>query len=233
MALPKINLPISELVLPSSGKKIKYRPFSVAEEKVLLVAGETGDPVQEMVAMKQICNNCLIETDVETLAMFDFEYLFLKLRSRSVDNVSKFVVNDPDTKLPVQLEVDIDDINYIFDEGHTKEIDINDEYRLFLKYPGIDDFIAIIDKDPEDPLTNYYIMTKCLDKLASEDEVHEFSEYSDEEIDEFLDGISSEILKKIGNFFDTMPKLKHSIEYENSEGKKVTFNIEGTRSFFT
>ena len=151
----------------------------------------------------------------------------------SVDNVSKFVVNDPDTKLPVQLEVDIDDINYIFDEGHTKEIDINDEYRLFLKYPGIDDFIAIIDKDPEDPLTNYYIMTKCLDKLASEDEVHEFGEYSDEEIDEFLDGISSEILKKIGNFFDTMPKLKHSIEYENSKGKKVTFNIEGTRSFFT
>ena len=112
MALPKINLPISELVLPSTGEKIKYRPFSVAEEKVLLVAAESGDSEQELLAMKQIIGNCLIDVDVTDLALFDFEYLFLRLRSRSVDNVAKFVVNDPDTKLPVNLEVNIDDISF-------------------------------------------------------------------------------------------------------------------------
>ena len=232
MALPKINLPISELVLPSTGEKIKYRPFSVAEEKVLLVAAESGESEQEMLAMKQIIGNCLIDVDVTDLALFDFEYLFLKLRSRSVDNVAKFVVNDPDTKLPVSLEVNIDDISFTRSEDHTKEVQINDEYMLYLKYPNIDDFISIIGKNPEDPLVNYYIMTRCLDTLASDDEIHYFKDYKEEEINEFMDGISAEVVKEIGTFFDTMPKLRHEINYTNTEGKDQTFVIEGTRSFF-
>lgn len=232
MALPKINLPISELVLPSTGEKIKYRPFSVAEEKVLLVAAESGESEQEMLAMKQIIGNCLIDVDVTDLALFDFEYLFLKLRSRSVDNVAKFVVNDPDTKLPVSLEVNIDDIGFTHSEGHTKEIQINDEYMLYLKYPNIDDFISIIGKNPDDPLVNYYIMTRCLDTLASDDEIHYFKDYKEEEINEFMDGISAEVVKEIGTFFDTMPKLRHELNYTNTEGKDQTFVIEGTRSFF-
>lgn len=232
MALPKINLPISELVLPSTGEKIKYRPFSVAEEKVLLVAAESGESEQELLAMKQIIGNCLIDVDVTDLALFDFEYLFLRLRSRSVDNVAKFVVNDPDTKLPVNLEVNIDDISFTRSEDHTKEVQINDEYMLYLKYPNIDDFISIIGKNPEDPLVNYYIMTRCLDTLASDDEIHYFKDYKDEEIDEFMDGISADVVKEIGTFFDTMPKLRHEIKYKNTEGKEQTFVIEGTRSFF-
>lgn len=232
MALPKINLPISELVLPSTGEKIKYRPFSVAEEKVLLVAAESGESEQELLAMKQIIGNCLIDVDVADLALFDFEYLFLRLRSRSVDNVAKFVVNDPDTKLPVNLEVNIDDISFTRSEDHTKEVQINDEYMLYLKYPNIDDFISIIGKNPEDPLVNYYIMTRCLDTLASDDEIHYFKDYKDEEIDEFMDGISADVVKEIGTFFDTMPKLRHEIKYTNTEGKEQTFVIEGTRSFF-
>jgi len=232
MALPKINLPISELVLPSTGEKIKYRPFSVAEEKVLLVAAESGESEQELLAMKQIIGNCLIDVDVTDLALFDFEYLFLRLRSRSVDNVAKFVVNDPDTKLPVNLEVNIDDISFTRSEDHTKEVQINDEYMLYLKYPNIDDFISIIGKNPEDPLVNYYIMTRCLDTLASDDEIHYFKDYKDEEIDEFMDGISADVVKEIGTFFDTMPKLRHEIKYTNTEDKEQTFVIEGTRSFF-
>ena len=198
----------------------------------MLVAAESGESEQELLAMKQIIGNCLIDVDVTDLALFDFEYLFLRLRSRSVDNVAKFVVNDPDTKLPVNLEVNIDDISFTRSEDHTKEVQINDEYMLYLKYPNIDDFISIIGKNPEDPLVNYYIMTRCLDTLASDDEIHYFKDYKDEEIDEFMDGISADVVKEIGTFFDTMPKLRHEIKYKNTEGKEQTFVIEGTRSFF-
>lgn len=232
MALPKINLPISELIVPSNGQKIKYRPFSVAEEKVLLIAQESEDAVQEVVAMKQIMNNCLIDYDVNDLALFDFEYIYLLLRSRSVDNVANFAINDPQTGEKIDVQVELDNLEYSSTEGHSKELKINDEYTLFLKYPSINEFIKIIGMDNEDPLVNYFIMTSCLDKLASEDEVHSFAEYTDEDIEEFMDGLSSLVIKDIGKFFETMPKLRHEHKYTNEEGKEQTFVIEGTRSFF-
>ena len=111
MALPKINLPISELILPSTGEKTKYRPFSVAEEKILLVAQEEDNAEQEVLAMKQIISNCLIEKDVEELALFDFEYVYLTLRARSVDNLAKFKIKDPDTDEEIEFELDMREID--------------------------------------------------------------------------------------------------------------------------
>jgi len=232
MALPKIDLPISEIILPSSGEKVKYRPFSVAEEKVLLVAQESGEAEQEVLAMKQIINNCLVNYDVEDLALFDFEYVYLILRSKSIDNVASFNVTDPDTKEKVQLEMDLTDIEFVRDDRHTKEIKINDDYTLFLKYPNIDEFIRIIGMDNEDPLVNYFLMVSCLDTLASEDEVHNFADYSDKEVEEFMDGLTGDVVKEITTFFETMPKLRKEIKYTNKEGKEQTFVVEGTRSFF-
>lgn len=232
MALPKIDLPISELVLPSTGEKVKYRPFTVKEEKILLVAQQSGDAEQEVLAAKQVINNCLIDKDINELAMFDFEYILLKLRSQSVDNNITFSIKDPDTDENVQLELDIEKIKITQDPEHTNRIKINDEYTLFLKYPPIDTFIQIVKMNPNDPLINYFVMISCLDKLASEDEVFDFSKYTGKEIDEFMENISGEVIKSIQTFFETMPRLRHEIKYKNKDGNEKTFVLEGMRSFF-
>ncbi len=151
MALPKIDLPIFDLTLPSTGEKIKYRPFTVKEEKILLVAQEAADPRQEMLAAKQIINNCLIDGNIEDLAMFDAEYILINLRGKSVENTAAFTIKDPDTEEEVQLELDIDAIKIKKNDEHTNKIRINDEYVLFLKYPKINEFIKIFDYAPNDP----------------------------------------------------------------------------------
>lgn len=232
MSLPKIDLPIMELTLPSSGVKVKYRPFTVKEEKVLLVAAESDNPEQEILAAKQIVNNCLLDLDVTELAMFDLEYVLLVLRARSVNNTITFGVKDPDTNESVELELDIEEVKVIKNPDHTNEIPVNDEYTLFLKYPTIDQFIQIVQMDANDPLTNYYLLITCLDKLASVDEVFDFKEYTQEDIDSFMDGMTGEVIKGIQSFFETMPKLRHEIKYTNSEGKEQTFVVEGMQSFF-
>lgn len=232
MALPKIDLPISELELPSTGEKVKYRPFTVKEEKILLVAQESNDPEQEIIASKQIVNNCLIDKDVGTLAMFDLEYVLLMLRAKSVDNNIDFGIKDPDTDETVQLTLNIEDVKVIRNDEHTNQVRVNDEYVLFLKYPTIDEFIKIISLDPDDPLVNYFIMVTCLDKLASEDEVYDFNEYTDDQIDEFMENMTSDVLRGIQNFFETTPKLRHEITYKNKNNEEKTFVIEGMRSFF-
>tara|TARA_E500000178_G_scaffold347903_1_gene402039 strand:+ start:6983 stop:7684 length:702 start_codon:yes stop_codon:yes gene_type:complete len=232
MALPKINLPISELTLPSNGAKIKYRPFTVKEEKILLVAQESGETENEVLAMKQIINNCMIDYDISDIALFDFEYIYLTLRSRSVDNMAKFVIKDPDTQENVELELDMTDVDIYREEGHSNEIKVNDDYTLFLRYPNVDNFIRIVSSSEDDPLVNYFVMVSCLDSLASEDEVHDFKEYSEEEVEEFMDGLSGDVIRQITTFFETMPKIRKEIPYTNSKGKEQTFVVEGTRSFF-
>lgn len=234
MALPKIDLPIFEVIVPHSGESVKMRPFTVKEEKVLLVAQEAEDASAELIAMKQVLGNCLIDVDVDNLPLFELEFLLLQLRARSVDNLITFNVSDPDTNEAVTLELKVDEIDITIPEGHamSKEVKLNDNYNLFLKYPSIDAFGVITTMDPEDPLINYYIMRECLDKVASEDEIDNFSDYTSEEIDAFMEDLPGAVLQKIVKFFETMPKLRHEIKYTNSEGKEQTFVVEGTRSFF-
>ena len=230
--LPKIDLPILELTLPSNGKIIKFRPFTVKEEKILLIAQESEDPDQEILATKQIIGNCLINDDVTEFAMFDLEYILLVVRARSVDNSFQFTIKDPDTEEPIELKIDIDKITITKDESHTNKIKINDEYTMFLKYPKIDEFIKIVKLDPKDPLASYFIMTSCLDKLASDDEVFDFKDYSNDQIDGFMDSMTGDVIKSIQKFFDTMPKVRHELKYKNKEGTEKTFVIEGMRTFF-
>lgn len=232
MALPKIDMPIFEMELPSTGEKIKYRPFTVKEEKILLVAQESKEAGQEVLASKQVVNNCLIDKDISELAMFDLEYIMLVLRTKSVDNNVKFSIRDQDTDEVVNLEIDLDNIKLSQDENHSKEIKINDTYTLFLKYPNIDQFIKIIESNPNDPLVSYFIMISCLDKLASEDEVYYFKDYSSEDIDAFMEDLTADVIKAIQNFFQTMPKLRHEMKYTNKAGTEKTFVIEGMRTFF-
>lgn len=232
MTLPKIDLPIFEMTLPSNGKKVKYRPFTVKEEKILLVAQESGEAEQQILGARQIVNNCLVDEDVSNLPMFDLEYILLLLRARSVDNNIQFSIKDPDTEETVLLDLDIDEVKISRDDNHSNEVRINDEYMLYLRYPSIDEFISIINMNPDDPLVNYFIMISCLDKIASEDEVYLFKDYTNEQIDEFMENMSGDVLKGIQMFFETMPKLRHELKYKNKNGDDKTFVIEGMRTFF-
>ena len=233
MALPKIELPIFELALPSNGEKIKYRPFTVKEEKILLVAQQSHDATQEVIAVKQIVNNCLIDKDISELAMFDLEFIMLALRSKSIDNNIEFAVKDPDTEETVKLTLDIENVTVLKNPEHTNQIKINETYTLFLKYPTIDEYIKISELDQEDPLVSYFMMVSCLDKVASEDEVYNLKDYTQKEIDTFVEDFSADVIKKIQDFFETMPKVRHELKYKNKNGDEKTFVIEGMRTFFT
>jgi hypothetical protein len=218
--------------LPSNNKKVKYRPFTVKEEKILLVAQETNETEQTILAVKQIVNNCLVDVKVETLSMFDLEYVLLMLRSKSVDNNIKFAIKDPETQETVELEIDLNTVKITRDEEHTNKVKINEDYTLFLRYPTIEEFIRIAKSDQKDPLVSYFIMISCLDKIASESEVFKFSDYTNEEIDDFMENLQGDVVKRIKQFFETMPKLRHEMKYTNKNGKEQTFVIEGIRSFF-
>jgi hypothetical protein len=232
MPLPKIDVPTFDMELPSSRKKIKYRPFTVKEEKILLVAQESNDVKSAIEAVKQVVNNCLIDSDIEDFAMFDLEYILLLLRSKSVDNNVKFAIKDPDTNESVELELNLDDVKVTTVEDHTNKIKVNDMYTMFLKYPTIEQFVEFVEGDKEDPLVTYNIMVSCLDKVASESEVYKFSDFSRKEIDDFMDDLSGDVLIQIKKFFDTMPKLRHEMHYKNKNGDDRTFVLEGMQSFF-
>ena len=233
MALPKIDLPIFELTLPSTKQKVKYRPFTVKEEKILLVAQESGDAEQEMIAARQIVGNCVVDADVDEFAMFDLEYFLLTLRARSVENNVNFTIKDDETDEQVELVLDLDNVKVTYDPDHTNKIKLNDEFWLFLRYPTIKEFTEIVKMDPKDPLVNYYIMVSCLDKIASDDETYHFKDYSADDIESFMDDLTGETVKDVQKFFATMPKLRHEMPYTRKDGTERTFVIEGMRSFFS
>lgn len=233
MQLPKIDLPIYEMILPSTGEKVKFRTFTVKEEKILLIAKESKDSDQNMLAIKQILNNCLIDKNVEDLAIFDIEYLLLMIRGKSVNNTAEFIITDPETFEEVKLKINIDDVKINKDPRHSNKIKLNDEYIMFMKYPNIEMFKAVFESEKtKDPLVYYNVMVSCIDKLVSEETVYKFSDFSKEEIDAFMENLESDIIERIKVFFETMPRLRHEVKYKNKNGNEKTFVLEGTDSFF-
>ena len=232
MPLPKIDLPLYELSLPSNDKKVKYRPFTVKEEKILLTAQQSKDADQIVMAIKQIVNNCIQDYDAEKLALFDLEYLLINIRSKSVDNNVEFEIEDPDTKEKVKLKLDLQNVKVHKDENHTNKIQLDNKYTLFLKYPTIDDFADILNKSDISAEKSYEILISCIDMLASQDEVYNFKDFTKKQVDEFIESLNSDVTKKIKVFFDTMPKVRHEMPYKNSKGEEKVFTIQGTQSFF-
>jgi hypothetical protein len=232
MALPKIDLPLYELKLPSTGKKVKYRPFTVKEEKILLIAQESSNPEQVINSVKQVVNNCLIDYDIEDLALFDLEFLLINIRAKSIDNLIKFKIKDPDTEEDVELGLDLNNVKIHENKDHNKKIKINDRYTLFLKYPSIDVFFDFINDNKPSAEKNLNILISCMDKLASEDEVYNFKDFTKKEIDDFVESLHAETVKKLKEFFDTIPKVRHEMQYRNKNGENKTFVIEGTQTFF-
>lgn len=231
MALPKIDLPLYELKLPSTGEKVKFRPFTVKEEKILLIAQESKDPAQVINATIQIVNNCLIDFDVDNLALFDIEFILITLRSKSIDNTVDFEIKDPETDENIKLTLDLNNVKVEINEEHSNKIKIDDTYTLFLKYPGIDKF----DKMTKENLTaedTFEILISCIDKLVSEEEVFKIKDFTKKEVDNFIESLNSDVTRQIKKFFDTMPKIRHEMPYTNKDGKEKVFVIEGSQTFF-
>jgi hypothetical protein len=232
MPLPKIDMPLYEVKLPSNGKKIKYRPFTVKEEKILLTAQEAQDTAQMITSIMQIINNCLVDYDVEDLAVFDIEYVLINIRSKSVDNNVEFEIEDPETEERIKLTMDLSNVKVIKDERHTNKIKIDDNYTLILKYPSLEMISDMLDPEMVTPEKTFEVLTSCIDKLATEEEVFNFKDFTKKEVDEFIESLHSDVVKKMKEFFDTIPKIRHEIPYVNSEGKEKTFVVEGLQSFF-
>ena len=238
MPLPTIVTPSYELELPSTGKKIKYRPFLVKEEKLLVLALETEDTKQISTAIKTVLKNC-IQTrgvKVENLPTFDIEYLFLNIRGKSVgEEVEVNLIAPDDEVTQVPVTINIDDIKIQKSEDHTNKVKLDAELVMEMKYPSLDQFIkSNFDFTEEVSMDQSFdLIASCIDKIYNEEEVWSTSDCTKKEVKEFLEQMNSMQFKEIEKFFETMPKLSHSVTFTNPKTKvESTVSLEGLSSFF-
>ena len=238
MPLPKISTPTYELELPSSGQTVKYRPFLVKEEKVLVIALESEDNKQITNAIKAVLKSC-IQTrgvKVEHLPTFDIEYLFLNIRGKSVgEELEVNVICPDDEETQVKATINLDDIQIEKDENHTKQIKLDDNLMMEMKYPSLEQFIKNnFDFDEKNQMDqSFELIATCIDKIYNEDEVWATADCTKKEVNDFLESMNSSQFKEIETFFETMPKLSHTIKVTNPKTKvESEVVLEGLASFF-
>jgi len=236
MALPKINTPTYELVIPSTDEKIEYRPFLVKEEKILLIAMESGQQKDIITAIKQIVTACTFgKLKIGRMPMFDVEYLFLNIRAKSVGEVSTLNLIAPDDKeTQVEVEVDLNEIQIQEEEGHTNKIELTDEMGIYMQYPTVDTFgdSGISDINASNMLD---VITACIAQIYDKkgEEVFEAKDQTKKEMLDFVEQLNSKQFQDVQSFFDTAPKLKHEITIKNPKTKvesKVV--LSGLSDFF-
>jgi hypothetical protein len=233
MSLPKIQYPIFELTLPSSKETVKYRPFTVKEEKLLLISQESEDQKERIRAMRQIVNNCCFDLsqDIGLLPSFDLEYCFLKIRSKSVGNIVELKYRDLTDNKIYNFEVDLDELEVTFSDDHNSTIKINDTLGIVMKYPTVE-LLNSIKTDIEDPETVFEVIKKCVATIYDEDNTYDTKDYTDKEIAEFVESIPAKAFEDITKFFETIPVLKHELHYKDSEGTDKTITLQGIDDFF-
>tara|TARA_Y100000768_G_C23804320_1_gene598749 strand:- start:38 stop:754 length:717 start_codon:yes stop_codon:yes gene_type:complete len=237
MPLPKISTPTYELVLPSSGRKIKYRPFLVKEEKILIIALESQDQKQIATAIKQILSACILTkgTKVEKLSTFDIEYLFLNVRGKSVGEQIEVMVTCPDDgKTQVPLTINIDAIKVKKSKDHKTDIKLDEKYTMKMRYPSLDEFIKSnfsVDQMKVDD--TFDLIASCIDQVYSEEESWTQEDCTQKELSEFLEQLNSGQFKEVEEFFNTMPKLTHTVKVKNpNTGVESDVLLEGLQNFF-
>jgi len=239
MPLPKINTPTYDLTLPSTGKKIKYRPFLVKEEKILIMALETEDISQITNAIVEILNDCILTkgVSVSKLATFDIEYLFLNVRAKSVgETVEVNVVCPDDNKTSVQMEINLDSIKVQKTKGHKNIVKLDDQYSMKLKYPSLDEFIDsnFESSEESDVDKSLNMITSCIEMVYDKEESWSASDSTQQELEEFIEQLNSKQFKSIEKFFETMPKLSHKVKVINPTTEvESEVVLEGLASFFT
>jgi hypothetical protein len=233
--LPKINYPTYELKIPSTGKKVTFRPFLVREEKILLIAKQSEDSVDIMRAIKQVINNCCVETNfnVNSLTIFDIEYLFLKIRANSVNNIAKVSYRDNEDQKIYNFEIDLNQLEVKFPENIEKNIKVTENSGILMKHPpaSIFDDKEFFKTDKDDSF--YELVIKCMDKIYEEDEIHDLKDYPKELIEEYLDNLDVKTYQNIVKFMENTPKLYHKVEYTNQNGKQRIIEMTTLTDFFT
>lgn len=235
MPLPKLVAPTYDLELPSTGQKIKYRPFLVKEEKVLLLAMESEDEKQMINAVQTILKNCIsTKLKIEDLSVFDIEYLFLNIRAKSVGEEIELNVTCPDdgeTVVPITLNVE--DIKVQKSDEHERIIPLTSSISIAMKYPSMEMFVQNNFTGNMKTEDVFDLASSCIDQVIEGDEVYEVKSFSKKEVTEFLDSLDTNQFLKIQKFFETMPKLKHTIKVTNPNTKKDNeIVLEGLASFF-
>ena len=233
MGLPKIEQPLFETKLVSTGrKKIKYRPFTVKEEKILLIAQESDDIDQVILAIKQIIGNCCQDVDPDKLPMFDMEFLMMQIRGKSVNNMIEFRITDPETEDPVLIELDIEEIKLSKPKGHKREIAIGEDAHLVMGYPTMNEVTAFLNAEQNGAENIFDVMVSSIETVVEGDTVYNLEDFSREEVNEFIDSFTTQTVEDIRMFFETMPVLKCEKEYINTNGDKKKVVLEGVETFF-
>ena len=236
MALPKLDIPIYELVVPSTDEKIKYRPFLIKEEKILLIAMESGKNEDIIQAVKQIVSECTFNTlKLGDMPMFDVEYIFLQIRSKSVGEISKLrILCQDDGKTYANVEVDLTEVNVKVNQDHTNKIELTDEMAIIMKYPTIDSFstAGISDITAENMLD---VIVACIDKIYDKkgEEFYDSKDSTKKELMDFVEQMNTTQFQDVQAFFDSMPKLRHEITVKNPKTKKENkVTLSGLNDFF-
>ena len=233
MALPKIATPTYELEIPSSKEKLTYRPFLVKEEKLLLLAMETEKDEDIIHAIKTIITNCTFEkANVENMPLFDLEFIFLNVRAKSIGEVIKLkLLCEDDKETYADVSINLEDIKVDFNDTHTNIIELNDNVSIIMSYPQYN--MMTTPEGGSDTAYVFKIIKQSVSQIVEGETIHEKADFTEKELDEFIESLTSKQFADIQNFFETMPRLRHEVKFKNPKTKKqnnVTF--EGMQSFF-
>ena len=232
MALPKIKSPVFEIVIPSINEPVDFRPFLVKEEKILLMA-QTGNDRDVVKAIKQIINNCCLNDDINinALSVVDLEYIFIKLRARSVNNIVTVNYTDTEDSKDYKFDINLDEVEVTKPKEVSNKIQVTDEVGIIMSYPNASIIDDMGEFEDEMDVLNFFI-SKCMTQIYDENDVYVVSEYSEEELKDFIDSLDVKTFEKIREFFDASPKLNYTIEYKNSLGNDRKITLETLREFF-
>ena len=231
MAIPKLETPVHSLTLPSSGEQIKFRPFLVKEQKLLILVNQDENKNELFDTLKSVISGCTFDKlNVESLPMFDIEYLFLKIRAKSVGskiNVTLICPDDEETQAPV--DIDIDEVEVQIDEQHTNIIEVNDDIKLVMQYPILEDMKLLKDSST---MELFKIINKCVKELHHGEKIYNGPDMTEKDLNDFFESMSSEQFDKVNEFFETMPRLRHITKITNPKTKiESEIVIEGLESF--
>jgi hypothetical protein len=233
MALPKLTTPEYEMELPSTGETIKYRPFLVKEQKLLLMAQESNNNKQIANAMGKLVSDCTFEkVDAKRNPMFDIEYVFLKVRAKSVGETVELTLTCPDDdETKVKHTVNIEELEIQIQDGHKTDIQLTDDIKINFRYPLMSDMTTMPDKMTQTQ-TIFHFLTNCIESIDEGDTVHNKVDITKKELDDFIDSFTGEQFENVTNFFESMPKIRHTVEITNPTTKvKSDIVLEGLESF--
>jgi hypothetical protein len=230
MALPKIKHHTYRITIPSTQKEINFRPFTVQEEKLLLMAKNSEKTDDIINTVKQVIQNCIIEPiDVEKLAIFDIEYIFIKLRSKSVGEIVDLEYTDPETNENIKFKVNLDNIEVKRNPEHINKFSLFENIGVVMRYPTLEEVKSVEENGKEEAV--FTMLLKCIDQIYDEETV--YSDYNEKELNEFINTLPMESMTAIQKFFETMPSVEHTVKLKNKSGETKEVVLKGINSFFT